>query len=148
MSTLLQPWQAAEVGQGEQAAEGLVMAPTPAAKERRLRWAQLIKLVFEVDPLQCHHCGGQLKLVAFITRSQPAVIARILDHLELANDQSTERQTGPPLWLQIAQAQSHAEEHPECSPDWDGTRDDLEHDAPDQPDACGDDAYHDQRYWA
>ena len=45
-------------------------------------------------------------------------------------------------------AQHHDEEHPEFSPDWDGTRDDLEHDGTDQRVTCGDDAYCDQRHWA
>jgi len=138
---------AGEVGQGGQAPEGLCTAPTPAAKERRLRWAQLVKLVFEVDPLQCDRCGGQMKPVAFITPSQPAVIERILTHLGLQSDEATTRKTGPPLWLQIAQAQSYLAEHPECSPDWDGSRDELEHEANDPRGSFGDAAHHDQRNW-
>ena len=58
-------------------------APTPAGSAKgRMRWAQLLKRVFNIDIEQCPHCGGQLKLIAAI--EQPAAIARILTHLGLA----------------------------------------------------------------
>jgi hypothetical protein len=44
----------------------------------RRRWAQMIRRVYEVDPLVCPRCGGEMRVVGFITR--PAVIKRILDH--------------------------------------------------------------------
>ena len=40
----------------------------------------LIKRVYEVDPLECPHCGGQMKIVSFIERWQQEVIERILRH--------------------------------------------------------------------
>ncbi len=40
----------------------------PSAKVRRRHWAELLRLVFEVDPLQCA-CGGRLRVVSFITTS-------------------------------------------------------------------------------
>ena len=89
-----------------------------------------------------------MKFIAFIKASQPAVIERILSHLGLWSDESTSRQTGPPLWLQIAQAQGYLEDHPEYSPDWEGSQDELHDDATDEPVACADDAYHDQTNWA
>jgi len=46
----------------------------------RRRWAQLLRRVYEVDPLICSQCGGALRIVGFIT--QPRVIRRILDHLK------------------------------------------------------------------
>ena len=45
----------------------------------RRRWADLIRRVYEVDPLVCPRCGGEMRVVGFIT--QPAAIKRILDHL-------------------------------------------------------------------
>ncbi len=45
----------------------------------RRRWADLIRRVYEVDPLVCPRCGGEMKVVGFIT--EPAAIKRILDHL-------------------------------------------------------------------
>ena len=43
----------------------------------------LIKRVYEVDPLACPKCGGQMKVVAFIESSQGAVIEKILRHCGL-----------------------------------------------------------------
>lgn len=43
----------------------------------------LIKRVFEVDPLTCPHCGGQMKIISFIERHQHEVIERILRHCGL-----------------------------------------------------------------
>jgi hypothetical protein len=53
--------------------------PSPAQRERRRSWAELIRRVYEVDPLVCPECGGKMRVVAFIT--DPPVIRRILDHL-------------------------------------------------------------------
>ena len=53
--------------------------PSPASKQAlRRRWADLIRRVFELDPLLCP-CGGTLPVVAFIT--EPRVIRKILEHL-------------------------------------------------------------------
>ena len=54
----------------------------PGSAKGRMRWAQLLKRVFDIDIAQCPHCGGQLKLIAAI--EEPAAIARILTHLGLA----------------------------------------------------------------
>jgi hypothetical protein len=52
---------------------------SPAERERRRSWAEMIRRVYEVDPLVCPACGGEMRVVAFIT--DRAVIKRILDHL-------------------------------------------------------------------
>ena len=46
-------------------------------------WAMLIKRVYEVDPLSCSKCGGQMKVVAFIEPPQADVIEQILRHCGL-----------------------------------------------------------------
>ena len=53
-----------------------------AADRRRLRrlWAQLLRRVYEVDPLTCRHCGGPMRILAFI--QEPAAIRKILAHLQ------------------------------------------------------------------
>ena len=57
-------------------------AHTPACYAKgRMRWAQLLKRVFDIDIEHCPHCGGRLKLIAAI--EEPAAIARILTHLGL-----------------------------------------------------------------
>ena len=42
-------------------------------------WARLIKKIYEVDPLICSCCGGQMKIIAFIEDYK--VVKKILDHL-------------------------------------------------------------------
>ena len=51
-----------------------------AEARRRSAWARLLKRVFEVDPLRCLRCGGEMKVIAWIT--ERAVIDRILAHRE------------------------------------------------------------------
>ena len=46
-------------------------------------WAMLIKRVYEIDPLQCPKCGGEMKIISFIERRQRAVIERVLRHCNL-----------------------------------------------------------------
>ena len=43
----------------------------------------LIKRVYEVDPLCCPECGGQMKMVSFIEPPQADVIEEILKHCGL-----------------------------------------------------------------
>ena len=44
-------------------------------------WAEMIRKVYEVDPLVCPRCGATMKVIAFITAY--AVVDRIIDHLKL-----------------------------------------------------------------
>ncbi|MFZ2052858.1 MAG: transposase [Candidatus Aminicenantales bacterium] len=44
-------------------------------------WAEIIRKVYEVNPLTCVQCGGQMKVIAFLT--DYAVVDRIIDHLKL-----------------------------------------------------------------
>ena len=44
----------------------------------------LIKRVYEMDPMVCPKCGGQMKVVAFIEPPQREVIEKILRHCEPA----------------------------------------------------------------
>ena len=44
-------------------------------------WSEMIRKVYEVDPLICPRCGGRMKVVAFLT--EYAVVDRIIRHLEL-----------------------------------------------------------------
>ena len=43
----------------------------------RRSWAQLIKRIYEVDPLVCPSCGGEMKVIAFIIDHD--VHARVVD---------------------------------------------------------------------
>ena len=66
-------------GQGVRAALPPVSVPSRCSRT----WAMLIKRVYEVDPLACPKCGGQMKVVAFIEPPQGAVIEKILRHCGL-----------------------------------------------------------------
>ncbi len=86
---------------------------TPAAKERRQRWAQMIRLVYEVDPLRCP-CGGLMKIVAFVSAFQQDIVERYLSHL--GHDIVPPPPTGPPLWLQNRQAREYYAQNPGLAP--------------------------------
>jgi ribosomal protein S27E len=44
-------------------------------------WAEMIRKVYEVDPLLCPSCGGRMRILSFI--EEPKTIDRIIRHLEL-----------------------------------------------------------------
>jgi len=54
-----------------------------AATRSSQTWAMLIKRVYEVDPLSCPQCGGEMKVVSFIESRQDEVIEKILRHCGL-----------------------------------------------------------------
>jgi hypothetical protein len=47
----------------------------------RRGWAEMIRKVYEVDPLTCPKCQGQMRIIAFLT--DYAVVDRIIDRLKL-----------------------------------------------------------------
>jgi hypothetical protein len=59
--------------------------PTPAGRgllgSLRMSWAQLLARIYEVLPLLCPACGGEMKVISFIT--DPSTVQTILLHLEL-----------------------------------------------------------------
>ena len=55
----------------------------PTTSRSSQAWAMLIKRVYEVDPLCCAECGGQMKVVSFIEPPQADVIEEILKHCGL-----------------------------------------------------------------
>jgi len=59
------------------------IASAAAATRCSQTWAMLIKRVYEVDPLSCPECGGQMKVVSFIEPPQADVIEAILTHCGL-----------------------------------------------------------------
>ena len=44
-------------------------------------WAEMIRKVYEADPLLCPQCGRTMKVIAFLT--DYAVVDRIINHLKL-----------------------------------------------------------------
>jgi hypothetical protein len=81
--------------------ESVVVAPKRVAEEQdcsaearvfRRRWRELIKRVYEVDPLVCPRCHAEMRVIAFIVDHK--VVDKILRHLECKAGAACER--GPP----------------------------------------------------
>ena len=100
---------------------GAVFQPEPQAKPKprppsHYLWAALIARIYEVFPLICPMCGGQMRIIAFITFS--ADIHKILEHIGV--DTQAPRiapACGPPLWDDCG-AQEMGEDV-DAEPDWD-----------------------------
>jgi len=67
----------------EAAASEKPLAEAAAVTRSSQTWAMLIKRIYEVDPLSCPECGGQMKVVSFIEPPQADVIEDILRHCGL-----------------------------------------------------------------
>jgi hypothetical protein len=75
-------------------------AAWPALRARR-RWAELLRLVFQVDVTVRPSCGGPMRIIAFVT--EHAVVTRILAHLAR---RGVEARAGP--WVVAGQARAGA----------------------------------------
>ncbi len=69
-------------------------APTPYERQRRIRWAQLIRRVWLEDPLLCPDCGGEMHILSFIT--ELGVVDRILQHVGWRHGESLPGVIRPP----------------------------------------------------
>jgi len=80
------------------AVEPLTMVePEPEAlRKAKRRWAELLRHIFEVDPLACPRCGEEMRIVAFIT--EPKVIDRILEHLRRTKSSRRRPRAPPRRW--------------------------------------------------
>ncbi len=65
------------MGDGKSASDGAFI------KKRKMSWAALIRKVYEVDPLRCPECGGEMKVISFIDKCQVDVVEKILRHCGL-----------------------------------------------------------------
>ena len=86
-----------------QAAEGAA-AQEPVAiadpvhwslRAARYRWAELLRRIYEVDPLACPRCAAPMRIVAVIT--DPAVITRILVHRARSAERARQSRSPPPV---------------------------------------------------
>ena len=69
--------------------------------EASRRWVELLRRIFEVEPLACPHCGQTMRIVAFIT--EPQVIDRILDHFR-RTAAARRRSRAPPARARMVRA--------------------------------------------
>jgi len=75
--------EAAGAAEQPTTASAVDAAPVPVRSRASQTWAMLIKRVYEIDPLICPRCSGQMKVVAFIEPPQGEVIEKILRHCGL-----------------------------------------------------------------
>jgi len=95
--------------------------PVPPKRPVHYLWAVLIARIYEVFPLLCPKCGGQMRLIAFITEGTQ--IKKILDHIGADSDPPhISPARGPPLWEDGGDAQMDdgAQSEPDWATDWDG----------------------------
>ena len=105
------------MGKAEQPEPEAVPPRRPAA---HYLWTVLIACIYEVFPLLCQMCGGQMRLIALITHS--ADIRQILDHIGVDSESPpTAAARGPPLWDDCdAHMDDGVQVEPHWAADWDG----------------------------
>ncbi len=90
-------------------------APVQPQRAAHYLWAVLIARIYEVFPLLCPLCGGQMRIIAFITYS--ADIGQILDHIGVETEPPRITPArGPPLW---DGCDAQAGEDVQLAPKWD-----------------------------
>jgi hypothetical protein len=72
------------------------------ARQRRLTWSQLIRKVYEIDPLLCSFCGAEMRIVAFIV--ELSSLRRILQHLGCQRQRPEPLSRAPPTGAEPAYA--------------------------------------------
>ena len=78
-------------------------------------WAMLIARIYDVFPLVCPQCGGELKIVAFLTEADP--IQRILIYIgEPATPPRIAPARAPPDWLEADFDQTCLNESEQAEP--------------------------------
>ena len=94
--------------------------PVPPKRPAHSLWAVLITRIYEVFALRCPKCGGQMRLIAFITEGTQ--IRRILDHIGVDSEPPhISPARGPPLWDDCdAQTVEGVASEPDWATDWDG----------------------------
>jgi len=100
-----------------QALAGKAVTPdtNPPKRAAHYLWAVLIARIYEVFPLLCPICGGQMRIIAFITHS--ADIRHILEHIGVESEPPhITPARGPPLW---DDCHAQAGEGSQVEPDWD-----------------------------
>jgi len=103
------------VPQGNAVPSTLEPAAPPKQSKAHYLWAVLIARIYEVFPLLCPMCGGQMRLIAFITHS--ADIRQILDHIGVdSQPPHIAPARGPPLW---EDGDAQVDEGVQLEADWD-----------------------------
>ena len=88
--------------------------PVPPKRPAHYLWAVLIARIYEVFPLQCPMCSGQMRLIAFVTEGTQ--IRKILHHIGVESEPPhISPARGPPLWDDcVAQVDDGVHTEPDC----------------------------------
>ncbi len=80
--------QAELAGEGPPKSQAEIVAAIEdtAPLEVRRAWAYLVNKVYQVDPLVCPKCGGEMRVISYIEEED--VIWRILNHLGLLEEET------------------------------------------------------------
>jgi hypothetical protein len=90
-------------------------APPSQRSPAHYLWALLLARIYAIFPLRCTLCGGEMRIIAFIT-SAPA-LPSILSHLgEPTSPPQVAPARDPPLWDQAAQF--HWDDTPAPAPEY------------------------------
>jgi hypothetical protein len=96
--------------------------PQPAAepaprRAARYAWALLLARIYEVFPLRCSLCGGEMRIIAFITDAP--TVRDILAHLgEPITPPTVAPARGPPLWEMPPAGQRAIDPQAQRAPDY------------------------------
>ncbi|MES9901458.1 MAG: transposase [Sedimenticola sp.] len=81
-------------------------------------WAMMLARIYEINPLVCPRCGGEMRIIAFITEREP--VGRILRHIgepDSAPEISPAR--GPPEFcLELDQSQAWSDDEVDPAPEF------------------------------
>ncbi len=73
-------------------------------------WAMLLAKVFEINPLLCPSCGGEMKIIAFVTETKP--IGQILRHIgELDHAPAISPARDPPIFCEEIDQTQYWDDH-------------------------------------
>jgi hypothetical protein len=83
----------------------------------RILWALLLARIYEILPLRCMRCGGEMRIIAFVTGA-PA-LQSILTHLgEPTSPPEVAPARGPPLWDQAPEPLANWDDAPAPVPEF------------------------------
>jgi hypothetical protein len=71
----------------------LIQPVVEPKKTASLSWAECIKRVYEIDPLECPKCKGRMRIIAFIRDNKE--IEKIMDSMGIPKAQAPPRSTEP-----------------------------------------------------
>lgn len=90
-------------------------AVSPKQSKAHCLWAVLIARIYEVFPLLCLQCGGQMRLIAFV--AEGTQIRKILNHIGVESEPPhIAPARGPPLW---EDCDAQVDDGVQCDPHWD-----------------------------